>query len=59
LAPFAFQPCARKGELIRVARHFERRLAQVVNPTAPRAEAKAAQERLEESRQSGKIVIEI
>ena len=49
-----------KAELIRAAEHlFAGRLAPVVDRTFPLAEAAAAQQRLEESGQFGKIVLEV
>jgi NADPH:quinone reductase-like Zn-dependent oxidoreductase len=50
----------RKGELLEAARlFFDGRLAPVIDRTFPLAEAARAQERLEESGQFGKIVLEV
>ena len=49
-----------KGELMRAARFFfAGQLTPVVDRTFPLAEAAAAQRRLEESGQFGKIVLEV
>jgi NADPH:quinone reductase-like Zn-dependent oxidoreductase len=49
-----------KGELLEASRHFfAGRLRPVVDRTYPLADARAAQERLEQSNQFGKIVLEI
>jgi NADPH:quinone reductase-like Zn-dependent oxidoreductase len=49
-----------KGELLRVARFFfDGQVAPVVDRTFPLADAAAAQRRLEESQQFGKIVLEV
>ena len=50
----------RKGELLRVARFFfAGQLKPVVDRTLPLADAAAAQRRLEQSGQFGKIVLEV
>jgi NADPH:quinone reductase-like Zn-dependent oxidoreductase len=49
-----------KGELVRAARHFfAGELKPVIDRTFPLAEAEAAQRRLEQSGQFGKIVLEV
>jgi NADPH:quinone reductase-like Zn-dependent oxidoreductase len=49
-----------KGELIRVARHFfAGELAPVIDRTYPLADAAAAHQRMEESGQFGKIVLDV
>ena len=49
-----------KAELIRAAEHlFAGRLTPIIDRTFPLAEAAAAQQRLEESGQFGKIVLEV
>jgi NADPH:quinone reductase-like Zn-dependent oxidoreductase len=49
-----------KGELLSVARFlFTRQLKPVVDRTFPLADAAAAQRRLEDSAQFGKIVLEV
>jgi NADPH:quinone reductase-like Zn-dependent oxidoreductase len=49
-----------KAELIRAAAHlFDGRLTPIIDRTFPLAEAAAAQQRLEESGQFGKIVLEV
>ena len=49
-----------KGELVRAARHFfAGELKPVIDRTFPLSEAEAAQRRLEQSGQFGKIVLEV